>query len=270
MEIRIGEFEFSEVWDGVLYKKLKDYPSISQWELKNIAQFVLYEKMHGRECILTCEHDGIRKKAEDAMQHPEKYLSAETPALIQECTACLHHGCLTKWVCHTASPENAIKILDSGKLLSAVGARNLPAEQLMLESRNAAKDPADYFHYVMLSWGNCQAGDRLVMERKLGRFPDGRDLSERFTPGVRFYFRYDRLIKHPNAVFDGMLPVKIRDEIVLEDWVDRIVIPKEMQDEMLMHIPKKLLVKTVFVEKDCPDIWSWSKKVYETVETTDG
>ncbi|MBR3904931.1 MAG: hypothetical protein IKJ51_04405 [Clostridia bacterium] len=140
----------------------------------------------------------------------------------------------------------------------------------MLEARNAAHDPADYFHYVMLSWGNCQAGDRLVMERKLGRFPEEKDLSERFTPGVRFYFNFDRLTRHPNAVFDGMLPVKIRDEIVLEDWVELIVIPKEMQDEMLMHIPKNLLSKIVFVENDCPDIWSWSKKVYEIVETTEG
>ena len=74
----------------------------------------------------------------------------------------------------------------------------------------------------------------------------------------------------PNAVFDGMLPVKIRDEIVLEDWVERIVIPKYLQMEMQIHIPKNLLSKTVFLKNDCPDIWSWSKKVYETVETTNG
>ena len=50
-------------------------------------------------------------------------------------------------------------------------------QQLMNESRNAANDPADYFEYIMFSWGNCQAGDRLVMERALGRFPDDEDLS---------------------------------------------------------------------------------------------
>ena len=89
----------------------------------------------------------------------------------------------------------------------------------MAESRNAAKDPADYFEYIMLAWGNCQAGDRLVMERKLGRFPDEADLSVNFTPGVRFYFRYEDLVKHPGRVFDGVLPMKIKDEIMLKDWL---------------------------------------------------
>jgi hypothetical protein len=270
LKIKIGQFEFTEVWDGVLYKKLKDDPSISAWEMKNIAQVALYEKMHGRTCTIECENAEVKQKAEEIIRSPEKYLDAACPVIIEECTACLHRGCLTKWVCHTASPENAVKILDCGKLLSAVGARQLPAEQLMQEKRNAAKDPADYFYYVMLSWGNCQAGDRLVMERKLGRFPDEKDLSEDFTPGVRFYFRYDRLANHPAAVFDGVLPVKVRNEIVLEDWVDLIVVPMALKDEMLPHIPDALLQKTLFIENDCPDIWTWSKKVYETVESTAG
>lgn len=88
----------------------------------------------------------------------------------------------------------------------------------MREKRNAAKDPADYFEYIMLAWGNCQAGDRLVMERALGRFPNEEDLSAGFHPGVRFYFRYEQLLKHPKAVCDGVLPVKVKDEIILEDW----------------------------------------------------
>ncbi len=29
MIIKIGNFEFTDVWDGVLYKKLSDYPNIS-------------------------------------------------------------------------------------------------------------------------------------------------------------------------------------------------------------------------------------------------
>lgn len=48
------------------------------------------------------------------------------------------------------------------------------------------------------------------MERKLKRFPAEADLSERFEPGIRFYFQYDTLIRHPNAVCDGVLPMKIK------------------------------------------------------------
>ena len=104
-----------------------------------------------------------------------------------------------------------------------------------LKFLNAENDPADYFEYIMFAWGNCQAGDRLVMERKLGRFPDETDLSTYFSPGIRFYFKYDDLVKHPNTIFDGVLPMKVKD-------------------------------KVIYVENDCKDIWDWSEKVYRVVE----
>lgn len=118
--------------------------------------------------------DIIRK----SMAHKKEYLSISRPGLLTECTACPYRkGCVTDYVCHTTSADNALKIFKSGKLLSAINARNLPGEELMRESRNAANDPADYFEYIMFAWGNCQAGDRLVMERALGRFPNDEDLS---------------------------------------------------------------------------------------------
>ena len=169
---------------------------------------------------------------------------------------------MTEFVCHTTSPENTRKILECGSLLSAVKARNLTVEELMAESRNAANDPADYFEYIMLAWGNCQAGDRLVMERKLGKFPDEQDLSKDFTPGVRFYFRYDDLVKHPGRVFDGVLPMKIKDEIVLKDWLYAMVIPVGVK----LDVPDDLKDRTIYVGNDCRDIWDWSEKVYQTIE----
>ena len=129
---------------------------------------------------------------------------------------CLHKGCKTKYLCHTASIENAISIINCGSILSAVKARDIAADILSLEDRNAAKDPADYFDYLMLSWGNCQAGDRLVMERKNTRMPTEEDLNSKFTPGVRFYFVYEDLIKHSKATFDGYHPLKIKDELSLK------------------------------------------------------
>ena len=99
MKINIGNHEFTELWDGVLYKALADYPNVSDNEMKDIIDFV----------------------------------------------------------CHTAPLENAISILKCGSLLSAVNARKLPDTVLQKEDRNAANDPTDFFHYVMFSWGNCQA-----------------------------------------------------------------------------------------------------------------
>ena len=263
MLIKIDDFEFTEVWDGVLYKKLSGYPQITDWEVRTLAEFMAYEKMYGRECSVECEDKELLSQLMEKLKQPEKYLQIPRPALLTECTACPYRkGCVTEFVCHTTSAENARKILECGSLLSAIKARNVPVEELMAEARNAAKDPADYFEYIMLSWGNCQAGDRLVMERKLGRFPNEQDLSKDFTPGVRFYFRYEDLAKHPRRVFDGVLPMKIKDEIILKDWLYAMVIPVGVE----LAVPDCLKDRIIYVDNDCRDIWDWSEKVYRVIE----
>ncbi len=118
----------------------------------------------------------------------------------------------------------------------------------------------------MLSWGNCQVGDRLVMERKLGRFPNEQDLSRDFTPGVRFYFRYEDLVKHPGCTFDGVLPMKIKDEIVLKDWLYSMVVPEALRETVEPIVPETLADRVFYVENDCKDIWDWSEKVYRVIE----
>ena len=267
MLIKVGGFDCTEVWDGVLYKNLSSYPQVSDWEKRNIIEFVEYEQSHGRDCEIECENANTLGEIHRALQDREVYQNTPRPVLLTECTACPHRkGCVTEFVCHTTSAENAVKILQCGSLLSAVKARNIPVSELMAESRNAAGDPADYFEYVMLAWGNCQAGDRLVMERKLGRFPDETDLSVNFTPGVRFYFRYDELAKHPGCTFDGVLPMKVKDEIILKDWLCAMVVPEELREIIAPAIPEELIDRVKYVENDCTDIWDWSEKVYCLIE----
>ncbi len=267
MVIKIGDFEYTEVWDGVFYKKLANYPQISDWEIRTIIEFIEYENSYGRECSIECENTDLLNRINGQIKKKELYLAAPRPELLTECTACPYRkGCVTDYVCHTTSLDNAIKIFECGRLLSAVRARQVPIEQLMNEKRNAANDPADYFEYIMFAWGNCQAGDRLVMERELGRFPNEEDLSTYFRPGIRFYFRYDELIKHPDATFDGVLPVKIKDEIILKDWVNRIIIPTSLKSKTEGSIPSDLKNRVTYVENDCKDIWDWSEKVYRIVE----
>lgn len=267
MLIKIGGFDFTEVWDGVLYKNLSNYPNVSDWEKRTIIEFVEYENSRGRDCEIECDNTDTLTEIHRALQNREQYRNMPRPALLTECTACPYRkGCVTEFVCHTTSAENAVKILQCGSLLSAIKARKITGEELMAESRNAAKDPADYFEYIMLAWGNCQAGDRLVMERKLGRFPDETDLSVDFTPGVRFYFRYDDLAAHPGRVFDGVLPMKIRDEIILKDWLYAMVVPEELRGVIEPVVPEELSDRVIYAENDCANIWDWSEKVYRIIE----
>ena len=104
------------------------------------------------------------------------------------------------------------------------------------------------------------------MERALGHFPNEEDLSIRFEPGVRFYFQYEQLLKHPHAVCDGVLPMKVKDELVLKDWVYKIVIPMKLKEKLQSHVPCELKDRVIYIENDCKDIWDWSEKVYRTIE----
>ncbi len=104
------------------------------------------------------------------------------------------------------------------------------------------------------------------MERKLGRFPDEKDLSQGFTPGVRFFFRYNDIVRHPNATFDGVLPLKIKNEVILKDWVYAIIIPAIYRNTIAQYIPANLKKRVHFIENDCKNIWDWSEKVYEFVK----
>ena len=267
MIIKVGNFEFTEVWDGILYKKLSHYPDISDWEIRTLIEFTDYEKMYGRECVIECDNSDLRNKISEGLNNRSFYSLAARPGLITECTACPYRkGCETEYVCHTTSVENAVKIFECGRLLSAIKARGVPVQQLMNESRNAANDPADYFEYIMFSWGNCQAGDRLVMERSLGKFPSDEDLSIHFQPGIRYYFKYEELAKHPKRIFDGVLPMKVKDEIILSDWVYRIIVPLAEKRKVEGCIPDNLKERIIYVDNDCSDIWEWSEKVYKIIE----
>lgn len=268
MKIVIRADDCTEVWDGIFYKKLSHFPNITDWELKTLVDFVNYEKMYGRECFFECSEENITRAIKAALAQPQRYSALKPPALLTECTACpVRKGCDTRFVCHTTSVENATKIFESGSLKSAVRERNLSASVLKKETRNAANDPKDYFEYVMFAWGNCQAGDRLVTERALKRFPTKEELSApAFVPGVRFYFDYETLSRHPNAVQDGVLPVKVKNEVVLNDYVKAIIIPENHRASLEQLVPQNLRERTFYLTNDTADIWAWSEKVMCFVE----
>lgn len=268
MKVNIAKHNCTIQWDGVYYFALSDYPNISKWELKKIVYLSEYEKSHGREIQITCEDDSILQIVNQTLANPKTVSHESVPPKITECTYCKQRGCLTKYVCHTATIENAKSILTCGKILSAVKAFHMTGDELTKNDRNAAGDTADYFDYVMFAWGNCQAGDRLVMERTLKRDPNEVDLNEGFTPGVRFYFTYEKIITHPNYTFDGYHCAKIKDEIVLSDYLHACIIPEKHRAEFVSIIPFDIVDRVFYLESEGLNLLDWSEKIYNFVSGT--
>ena len=93
MHIEIGQFEYTECWDGMLYKKLSSYPNITDWQIQNILDFIKYESDNGRNSDIKAQASIIKAidefkekhRSEDRLSPPEK---------ITECTACpKYEGC---------------------------------------------------------------------------------------------------------------------------------------------------------------------------------
>ena len=266
MTVSIAQHEFPYIWDGVYGFALSDYPHIAPWELRKLLAFIAYEKQNGRTIDIQCENEETLIAVHNALAHPDSVANAPLPAKITACTACKQQGCLTEFVCHTATIENARRILSGGALLSAVKAFGKTADELVADKRNAAGDPADYFDYIMFAWGNCQAGDRLVMERLLGRFPNEDDVGKNFMPGVRFYFRYQDIVRHPGYVYDGHHPAKVKDALALRAYLYACIVPAQHRDEFRNIIPSEIAEKVYYLPQDGLGIWDWSERVYDFVD----
>jgi len=266
MKVKIAKHDCTIIWDDVYYFALSDYPHISFWELKKLFTFITFEKQNGRQTEIICENKSIIAAVNYAIANPETIENALLPDKITECTYCKHNGCLTKFVCHTATPDNAKKILTSGKLLSAVKAFGKTGEDLVLDSRNAAGDPADYFDYIMFAWGNCTAGDNLTMERLLGRGATDDERENALMPGVRFYFRYEDIIRHPGYVFDGYHPAKVKDELMLADWLYVCIVPEQYENELKNIVVPEITDKLSYLPQDNLGLLDWTERVYKFVE----
>ena len=98
MVIKIGDFDITECWDGVFYKKLSKYPNITTWEIQTVLDFIQYEEANGRKCDIQAE-----KVIIDAIDHYrpvyERGDRISPPEIIEGCTACpKYKGCMWAWI----------------------------------------------------------------------------------------------------------------------------------------------------------------------------
>ena len=52
-------------------------------------------------------------------------------------------------------------------------------------------------------------------------------------------FRNEDLEKHPQKVHDDFLPIKVKDEVRLADYVYRIISPSEYKEQLMTIIPSE-------------------------------
>ncbi len=259
-----------------------DYPEASDWELQHLNEYLLYEIDHDRKVILWSESadasQAIKNSVSEFFKYKEGDLSTlvksklasqverarKIPPKLTHCRACKEEGCITDLVCHVTSVVDAERVLTSGVLLSACEVRNVSGQALAREESNVAGDPPDYFEYVMFTFGNCIAGDRLLLERNLGRAPTDTELAEELRPGVRFYFSYADLVEHPGFFSDGYHFCKVKDKLEIEPYLIVAVALSATASRLSRVTPQNLIKRMIFIEQaEHIDLWDWSHAAYE-------
>ncbi|MCL2253217.1 MAG: hypothetical protein FWC09_02120 [Lachnospiraceae bacterium] len=232
---------------GVYYFVLSDYPHISTSELKNAVAFVRYEKKYGRETKIICEDENTLQVVIDATGNLD---ITDMPT--------------EKFVYHATDATAAKKILSCGKLLSAIKVYGKTGDELAYNKRNSLwNDPADFFEYIMFCGGEQMTGDYVVLSENM---PSEDDLEKgNFNAGVRFYFRYEDVKKHPKHIHDGYHPIKVKDEVILSDYLYACIVPGQYKQELNNLILPELVSKVHFVPQNKNNLYNWNEKVCDFI-----
>jgi len=81
------------------------------------------------------------------------------------------------------------------------------------------------------------------------------DLRPGYPPAARFYFRWDDLCGLGGAVFDGVHPVKVRDEVPLARHLVALVIPEDA-DGFEAPASYRDRVRRMPAERPSPEVWA--------------
>jgi hypothetical protein len=252
------------LWCYVL--PLLDSAGPSAYESQCISDFVQYERRHNRVVGLWIQHKkAVAHVCESACaSSPPEPDRRILPSACNSVCCRTHHpeGCDGEYVCHAAPLEAATAILECGRILSKHRLTGLPLDQLAKEGTWG--DPPDYFGYVNLARGGCVAPDIVAMSRQRRRNLSPAEVDDRFYPGVRFIFQTVELMRHPDAEWDGIHPIKIRDSIDLDEIPFTVVSPEQTSDggTVSLGIPARMRAKMIRIDhRQFPSLATWSSAV---------
>jgi hypothetical protein len=251
MILNISNHESTVIERGIYYFALSDYPNITTAELKAVVEFIQYEELYHRQTEIVCEDDTILAIISNALAHTE---TIENFLIPNE----------SDFVYHATSLNATKRILSGGRLLSATKVYGKTVEELAYEKRDSTwNDPADYFEYIMFCWGDNMTGDYVVLSEN---FPSEENLVKgNFNPGVRFYFRYNDIIRHSGHVLDGYHAIKVKDEILLSEYLHACIVPEQYKVELDNLILPELTSKVHYLSQTGISLSDWNDKVYDFV-----
>ena len=236
---------------GVYYFNLHDYPHISENELKIVIAFIRYEASHNRQTKIVCDAAQIITTVENAVAYP----NTVKPFILSD---------TTEFVYHATDLRAAQKILSSGELLSATNVYGRTGEELAYEKKDSPwNDPSDYFEYIMFCNGDDMTGDFVVLSES---FPNEDELEKGcFNAGVRFYIRSKDIIQNPGYMFDGYHPAKVKDRIVLAEYLYACIVPEQYRVELYDSGLPELAVKVHYLPQKGMCLSEWNSDVYKYI-----
>ncbi len=250
MTLHITKNTPTVIENGIYRFALANYPHISASERSRLRAFVAYEELHGRQTEVLCDDEKILIVINQIL----------APSSFSEDVPVAENA----FVYHATGLNAAKKILSGDKLLSAARGYGKTGAELAYEKRNSPwNDPADYFEYIMFCWGDNMTGDYVVLSES---FPAEEDLQKgNYNPGIRFYFRYEDMLKHPGHAFDGYHPIKIKDEINLPDYLHACVVPQQYQVRLDGYILPELAPRVTYLSQHGLGLTEWNQKVVEFI-----
>lgn len=106
-------------------------------------------------------------------------------------------------------------------------------------------------------------GDYVVLSENFSNEDDLKNGN--FNAGIRFYFRSEDILKHPGHIFDGYHPVKVKDEIVLSDYLYACIVPEQYKLKLSNLVLPELITKIYYLSQKGIGLQDWNDKVFNFV-----
>jgi hypothetical protein len=223
-----------------------------------VSDFLAYEEAHGRDVTVVADPT----LADWTAWRPPTVRPNPGAFAIQCCSNFYPDGCSGTLVCHGMPTPVASPVIAQGALLPATEATGRDRDRLAAGSTWG--EPPDYFEHVMMAHGRCTAPEAVAASRYLGRDLVPSDLGAGYRPAVRFYFAWETLASRPDAVFDGVHPVKIRGRLRLDELAGVVVHAAE-HDVVDAIMDSPLRQRIIVVDATDPRPHEWAAAACDAV-----